>query len=104
MGRTGARGWLPGGGDTFPPAGRVRGPGGDWTLAEGFDHGGYAKVPAELEAFAVDFERRHRVPVERVYVAKLLWALTALTESGTFPGAPPSRPSSPAAPDPAARE
>ncbi|MEU9415439.1 pyridoxal-phosphate dependent enzyme [Streptomyces sp. NPDC048272] len=61
------------------------GPAGDWTLAEGFDHGGYAKVPAELDAFAADFERRHGVPVERVYVAKLLWALTALTESGAFP-------------------
>ncbi|MGW7100526.1 1-aminocyclopropane-1-carboxylate deaminase/D-cysteine desulfhydrase [Streptomyces sp. NPDC054838] len=61
------------------------GPAGDWTLAEGFHHGGYARVPAELEAFAAGFEARHRVPVERVYVAKLLWALTELTASGAFP-------------------
>ncbi|MBW5481611.1 1-aminocyclopropane-1-carboxylate deaminase/D-cysteine desulfhydrase [Streptomyces bambusae] len=57
---------------------------GNWELAEGFEWGGYARVPAELEAFAADFEDRHGVPVERVYVAKLLYALTALTEAGRF--------------------
>ncbi len=61
------------------------GPAGDWSLAEGFDHGGYARVPAALEAFAADFEGRHGVPVERIYVAKLLWALAALAEAGAFP-------------------
>ncbi|MEW2413980.1 pyridoxal-phosphate dependent enzyme [Streptomyces sp. NPDC046866] len=61
------------------------GPAGEWSLAEGFDHGGYARVPAALEAFAADFEARHGVPVERIYVAKLLWALAALAERGAFP-------------------
>ncbi len=61
------------------------GPAGDWTLAEDFHHGGYARVPAALEAFAADFASRHGVPVERIYVAKLLWALTELTASGAFP-------------------
>ncbi|MET9605614.1 pyridoxal-phosphate dependent enzyme [Streptomyces sp. NPDC006512] len=61
------------------------GPAGDWSLAEGFDHGGYARVPAALDAFAADFASRHGFPVERIYVAKLLWALAALTESGAFP-------------------
>ncbi|MGP3688406.1 1-aminocyclopropane-1-carboxylate deaminase/D-cysteine desulfhydrase [Streptomyces sp. IBSNAI002] len=61
------------------------GPAGDWSLAEGFDHGGYARVPAALDAFAADFESRHGLPVERIYVAKLLWALTELTASGAFP-------------------
>ncbi|MBT2453802.1 1-aminocyclopropane-1-carboxylate deaminase/D-cysteine desulfhydrase [Streptomyces sp. ISL-86] len=61
------------------------GPAGAWTLAEGFHHGGYARVPAPLESFAADFEARHGLPIERIYVAKLLWALTALTESGAFP-------------------
>ncbi|MDX2389966.1 pyridoxal-phosphate dependent enzyme [Streptomyces sp. DK15] len=61
------------------------GPAGDWSLAEGFDHGGYARVPATLEAFAADFGDRHGFPVERIYVAKLLWALVALAESGAFP-------------------
>lgn len=61
------------------------GPAGDWTLAEGFDHGGYARVPPALDAFAADFEHRHGLPVERIYVAKLLWALHALTAAGAFP-------------------
>ncbi|MFF4444747.1 1-aminocyclopropane-1-carboxylate deaminase/D-cysteine desulfhydrase [Streptomyces sp. NPDC001502] len=61
------------------------GPAGAWTLAEDFHHGGYARVPAELEAFAADFGSRHGLPVERIYVAKLLWALTGLTSAGAFP-------------------
>ncbi|MFB7181197.1 1-aminocyclopropane-1-carboxylate deaminase/D-cysteine desulfhydrase [Streptomyces sp. NPDC056257] len=61
------------------------GPAGDWSLAEEFHHGGYARVPAALEAFAADFESRHGLPVERIYVAKLLWALADLTASGAFP-------------------
>ncbi|MGW7451178.1 1-aminocyclopropane-1-carboxylate deaminase/D-cysteine desulfhydrase [Streptomyces sp. NPDC054787] len=61
------------------------GPAGAWTLAEDFHHGGYARVPAALDAFAAGFEDRHGLPVERVYVAKLLWALTELTASGAFP-------------------
>ncbi|MGW7434983.1 1-aminocyclopropane-1-carboxylate deaminase/D-cysteine desulfhydrase [Streptomyces sp. NPDC054849] len=61
------------------------GPAGDWALAEDFHHGGYARVPAALEAFAGDFEARHGLPVERIYVAKLLWALTELTARGAFP-------------------
>ncbi|MEV7616487.1 pyridoxal-phosphate dependent enzyme [Streptomyces sp. NPDC089799] len=56
-----------------------------WSLAEGFHHGGYARVPDALEAFAADFGQRHGVPVERLYVAKLLWALLRLTEDGGFP-------------------
>ncbi|WP_030771409.1 1-aminocyclopropane-1-carboxylate deaminase/D-cysteine desulfhydrase [Streptomyces sp. NRRL F-2664] len=61
------------------------GPVGDWALAEDFHHGGYARVPAALEVFAADFAARHGFPVERIYVAKLLWALTTLTGTGTFP-------------------
>lgn len=60
------------------------GPAGKWGLADGFHHGGYARVPAELEAFAAGFGARHGIPVERIYVAKLLWALAALAESGAF--------------------
>lgn len=61
------------------------GPAGDWSLAEGYAHGGYARVPAELESFAADFGSRHAVAVERIYVAKLLWALLALTRADAFP-------------------
>lgn len=61
------------------------GPVGDWSLAEDFHHGGYARVPAALESFAADFASRHSFPVERIYVAKLLWALTTLTQADAFP-------------------
>ncbi|MFF7625972.1 1-aminocyclopropane-1-carboxylate deaminase/D-cysteine desulfhydrase [Streptomyces cyaneofuscatus] len=60
------------------------GPAGDWSLDERFTFGGYARTTPELDAFAADFEDRHGLPVERVYVAKLLFALTALAEEGAF--------------------
>lgn len=61
------------------------GPRGDWRLEERFHFGGYARVPPELDAFAADFEQRHGLAVERLYVAKLLYALAALAEEGAFP-------------------
>ncbi|MDF2272905.1 pyridoxal-phosphate dependent enzyme [Streptomyces coacervatus] len=57
---------------------------GDWTLDDRFHFGGYARVPPELDAFAEDFEDRHGVPVERLYVAKLLYGLVTLAEENAF--------------------
>ncbi|MET2718368.1 pyridoxal-phosphate dependent enzyme [Streptomyces harbinensis] len=74
-------------------AGRVRalqeeafgGPRGDWRLDERFHHGGYARVPPVLREFAADFAGRHGLPgLEVIYVAKLLYALTALAGEGAF--------------------
>ncbi|MFF9758541.1 1-aminocyclopropane-1-carboxylate deaminase/D-cysteine desulfhydrase [Streptomyces caelestis] len=61
------------------------GPRGDWSLDDRFHFGGYARVPPELDAFAEDFQHRHGVPVERLYVAKLLHALVALVDDDAFP-------------------
>lgn len=61
------------------------GPRGDWSLEDRFHHGGYARTTPGLDAFAADFEHRHGLPVERVYVAKMLYALLTLTEEGAFP-------------------
>ncbi|WP_406454779.1 pyridoxal-phosphate dependent enzyme [Streptomyces sp. NBC_01622] len=58
---------------------------GDWSLDERFHFGGYARVSAELDAFAEDFEDRHGLPVERLYVAKLLYGLVVLADEGAFP-------------------
>ncbi|WP_405844016.1 1-aminocyclopropane-1-carboxylate deaminase/D-cysteine desulfhydrase [Streptomyces sp. NBC_01518] len=58
---------------------------GDWSLDDRFHFGGYARVPAELDTFAGDFEHRHGVAVERLYVAKLLYGLVALADEGAFP-------------------
>ncbi|WLQ36206.1 pyridoxal-phosphate dependent enzyme [Streptomyces castrisilvae] len=61
------------------------GPAGDWWLDERFHFGGYARTTPALHAFAQDFEDRHGLPVERLYVAKMLHALTVLAEEGAFP-------------------
>lgn len=58
---------------------------GSWRLDDRFHFGGYARVPAELDSFAADFEQRHGILVERLYVAKSLYALVALVEEGAFP-------------------
>lgn len=57
----------------------------NWSLDERFHCGGYARTTPELDAFAADFEDRHAFPVERLYVAKMLYGLLALTEEGSFP-------------------
>ncbi|MEN8650997.1 pyridoxal-phosphate dependent enzyme [Streptomyces sp. 21So2-11] len=59
-------------------------PVGDWSLDDRFHCGGYARTTPELDAFAEDFGARHRLPVERLYVAKMLYGLTALTVDGAF--------------------
>lgn len=61
------------------------GPRGDWSLDERFHGGGYARTTPALDAFATDFEDRHGLPVERLYVAKALLGLTTLAEEGAFP-------------------
>ncbi|MEV6398251.1 pyridoxal-phosphate dependent enzyme [Streptomyces sp. NPDC051907] len=61
------------------------GPAGDWSLDERFHFGGYARTTDELDAFAEDFEARHGLPVERLYVAKMLYGLTELAGQGAFP-------------------
>ncbi|MFE9439260.1 1-aminocyclopropane-1-carboxylate deaminase/D-cysteine desulfhydrase [Streptomyces sp. NPDC006602] len=57
---------------------------GDWALEDRFHFGGYGRTTADLDAFAEDFEGRHGVAVERLYVAKLLYGLVALVEERAF--------------------
>lgn len=57
---------------------------GRWRLDERFHCGGYGRTTPELLAFAEDFEARHGVPVERLYVAKMLLGLTTLAGEGAF--------------------
>ncbi|MFE6284602.1 1-aminocyclopropane-1-carboxylate deaminase/D-cysteine desulfhydrase [Streptomyces sp. NPDC057877] len=61
------------------------GPRGAWSLDERFHFGGYARTGPELDAFAADFEQRHGLPVERLYVAKMLYGLVTLAAEGAFP-------------------
>ncbi|MEV5545291.1 pyridoxal-phosphate dependent enzyme [Streptomyces sp. NPDC052309] len=60
------------------------GPRGAWSLDDRFHFGGYARTTPELESFAEDFEQRHGLPVERLYVAKMLYGLLLLTREGAF--------------------
>ncbi|WP_031076876.1 1-aminocyclopropane-1-carboxylate deaminase/D-cysteine desulfhydrase [Streptomyces sp. NRRL S-118] len=61
------------------------GPAGDWSLDERFHFGGYARTSPALEAFADDFEQRHGLAIERIYVAKMLYGLVTLAAEGAFP-------------------
>ncbi|WLW52293.1 1-aminocyclopropane-1-carboxylate deaminase/D-cysteine desulfhydrase [Streptomyces sp. YU58] len=60
------------------------GPRGTWSLDERFHFGGYGRTPPELDAFARGFESCHDLPVERLYVAKLLYGLVTLAHEGAF--------------------
>src|SRR5690606_12385012 len=79
------RGGFLGGDIRALQSGAFGGPRGDWSLDERFHFGGYARTRLELDAFAQDFEQRHGLPVERLYVAKLLHGLVALPAVGAFP-------------------
>ncbi|MFJ9709174.1 1-aminocyclopropane-1-carboxylate deaminase/D-cysteine desulfhydrase [Streptomyces sp. NPDC101234] len=57
---------------------------GEWSLDERFHFGGYGRTPPELHAFAEDFEDRHGLGVERLYVAKLLYGLVTMAQAGAF--------------------
>lgn len=56
----------------------------NWRIDHAHHGGGYGKVPSELAAHAEEFERRHGIPVELRYVAKLLAALADLAQAGAF--------------------
>jgi 1-aminocyclopropane-1-carboxylate deaminase/D-cysteine desulfhydrase-like pyridoxal-dependent ACC family enzyme len=59
---------------------------GDWRVEDRFHCGGFARTTDALESFAADFAARHGLPgLDRVYVAKVLYGLTALAGEGAFP-------------------
>lgn len=51
-----------------------------------FDYhfGGYAKITDELMHFKQDFENKHTIPLDRIYTAKLFYALIDLVKKNTF--------------------
>lgn len=60
------------------------GPRGRWQVEDRFHHGGFARTSPRLDAFADAFAARHGLALDRVYVAKMLYGLTALAAEGAF--------------------
>lgn len=60
------------------------GPRGRWHLDTRFHHGGYARTTPALEEFAADFTARHGLPLDRTYVAKMLYGVFTLVREGAF--------------------
>jgi 1-aminocyclopropane-1-carboxylate deaminase/D-cysteine desulfhydrase-like pyridoxal-dependent ACC family enzyme len=57
----------------------------NWSVDTEFHFGGFARRKPELDAFLADFDRRHGVTLDRVYVAKMMYGVYALAERGYFP-------------------
>jgi 1-aminocyclopropane-1-carboxylate deaminase len=56
----------------------------NWSVETGYHFGGYARRDTELDDFIRDFEERHAIPLEWVYVAKMLYGVFDLVRSGHF--------------------
>ncbi|MFK3979454.1 1-aminocyclopropane-1-carboxylate deaminase/D-cysteine desulfhydrase [Micromonospora sp. NPDC050397] len=57
---------------------------GNWRVEYDFHFGGYAKGNAELDSFAADFTARHRLTLDRIYPAKMMYGIFALVAAGRF--------------------
>jgi 1-aminocyclopropane-1-carboxylate deaminase len=56
----------------------------DWSIEYGFHFGGFAKRKPELDQFIADFERRHGLTLDWVYVAKMMYGVYDLAARGVF--------------------
>lgn len=58
---------------------------GDWVINIDHHFGGYAKHPAELADFAAEFEERHGLRLDWVYVAKMIHGIITSAATGEIP-------------------
>jgi 1-aminocyclopropane-1-carboxylate deaminase/D-cysteine desulfhydrase-like pyridoxal-dependent ACC family enzyme len=56
----------------------------NWSLSHDFHCGGYARRTPELTAFIADFERRHGIDLDWVYVAKMMRGIFMLAGQKSF--------------------
>ena len=56
----------------------------NWEIETGYHFGGYARSKPELTAFIDNFEARHGLRLDRVYVAKMLYGVYDLAARGRF--------------------
>jgi 1-aminocyclopropane-1-carboxylate deaminase len=61
---------------------RALGRGANCTLEAAFHCGGYARFPAELREFVVDFEEQTGVLLDPVYTAKMMWGIACKARAG----------------------
>lgn len=57
---------------------------GNWSIELDYHFGGFAKSTEELAGFIADFERRHDMRLDWVYVAKMMFGLFDLISKGRF--------------------
>lgn len=58
---------------------------GNWAIDHSFHFGGYAKQTAALGDFIAGFENSHGLTLDRIYSAKMMYGIYALTARGAFP-------------------
>ena len=56
----------------------------NWEIETGYHFGGYAQSTLELAAFIGDFESRHGLRLDWVYVAKMMYGVYDLVAQGRF--------------------
>lgn len=57
----------------------------NWSIEHDFHFGGFGKRDHILDQFIVDFEERHALTLDWVYVAKMMYGIFALAEESIFP-------------------
>ena len=58
---------------------------GNWSVDYRFHFGGFAKRKPALDNFITDFQRRHGLTLDWIYVAKMMYGIFTLAEQGFFP-------------------
>lgn len=57
---------------------------GNWSVDYNFHFGGFAKRKPALDAFIADFQRRHELTLDWIYVAKMMYGIFTLAARGFF--------------------
>lgn len=58
---------------------------GNWSVECGFHFGGFAKRTPALDQFIADFDERHGLCLDWVYVGKMMCGIFTLADEGAFP-------------------
>lgn len=56
----------------------------NWSVNENYHFGGYAKRTNELLQFVSGFEKLHRIPLDFIYTAKMMYGIYDLIKKGFF--------------------